>query len=207
MRRLVTLLVAAAVLLPLFSTSPVLADELHSEVSHTILSGSQIGETTFTFNAGSVKCKQATNEGTTETATLITFKITIHFNECTAFGFVNSKVDATPCWILVHLRIILPKIKPTWECEPIEPMAVTAFNCEVTVPAQELNGSAELVNSGSGKSRDVRLNLSITGMHYIQHSKSFPGCTSGTFTNGTLAQSVTLKGSNTAGEQVGIWNE
>jgi len=47
----------------------------------------------------------------------------------------------------------------------------------------------------------------VSGIKYTQDSKSFPGCTNGTFTNGTFVGEGLARGQNTTGEQVGIWKE
>jgi hypothetical protein len=179
---------------------------LHSEAAHTNLAGSQVGSVTFTFNAGTVTCTQESNSGTTSSATAITFNLSLHFNSCTAFGFLNAPIDATPCFLQVHLRIIPPRLKFTIICEEVaDSLTITAFNCHVKVPSQELGGTASFTNEGSGTNRDIKFDLNVTGMDYVQESKSFPGCSNGTSTNGSLLGSITLKGANTSGTQVGIW--
>jgi hypothetical protein len=60
-------------------------------------------------------------------------------------------------------------------------------------------------NTGSGSGRFVDFAINIKGIKYTQHSKSFPGCANGTFTNGTYVGGGHVKGTNSLGSQVGVW--
>jgi hypothetical protein len=186
------------------------AAEFKSEVSHTSLSGSQLGTDVFTTNAGTVKCNEATYAGTSAEQNSTKASVTPTYTECTAFGFVNTKIDTNGCEYQfttgspnsVHIV-----------CPAGQSIVVTAFNCEVTVPAQTISGGITFDNEGSGKTMDVRVTVSLTGITYIQHSKSFPGCkTEGTagagatslFHDGTYTGEATVTATNTAGEHVSI---
>jgi hypothetical protein len=182
------------------SVSAASAAEFHSEVAHTSLSGSQIGTDVFTVNAGTVKCTEATYTGTQSAETAKTVKVLPKYSGCTAFSFVNTTIDVNGCEYEFSGENTDVNIV---NCAT--PITVTAFNCWVTVGAQSGLKSVTYTNEGSGTSRDVKVKVAITGIKYTQHSKSFPGCSSGTFTNGSYTGEATVKGANTAGEQVGIW--
>jgi hypothetical protein len=53
----------------------------------------------------------------------------------------------------------------------------------------------------------VTVDVALTGLHYEQTAKSFPGCSggSGTFTDGTYTGKATVKGFDTTGVQVDIF--
>jgi len=185
-------------------SSSAMAAEFHSETAHTIISGEQPAGTNdvFTVNAGKVTCNSATYSGTTSAATTSEIEVEPKYSECTAFGFVSTTIDVegckykfTPATSTPQLHIICPAGKT---------LHVTAFNCWVKIGSQTLSGIT-YDNSGSGTSRDVTATANVSGITYTQESKSFPGCTNGTFTNGTYVGAGTVKGANTSGTQVGVF--
>jgi hypothetical protein len=187
--------------------------EFHGEAAHTVLTGNQVGEDVFTVNAGTVRCKSATYSGTNSVATTTTQTVSPTYKECTAFGFVSTAIDTNGCAYEFHaVGTGTPSDftgTTTIVCSSGQPIVVTAFNCEVTVPAQHIKGgSVVFKNEGAGKTRDVLTEVNLSGIEYIQHSKSFPGCTSNEtkpFTNGTYTGKATIRGLNTEGAQIGVW--
>lgn len=201
--KLVGFAVAAMMLAMAVSASAAFAGDFHSEKTSTTLKGSQIGEDVFTVNAGTVKCTEATYAGTssststTETAT----KLTPTYSGCTAFGFVSTAIDVNGCQYEfsgdnTNVNIV--------NCST--GIVVTAFNCWVTVKNQSNLASVTYANKGTGSSRDIESTVNLSGITYTQTSKSFPGCTGGTFTNGTYKGAATVQGSK-EGASVGIWRE
>jgi hypothetical protein len=187
-----------------FSASMASAN-FHSESSHTIIDGKQpvAEDDVFTVNAGTVKCTEASYSGTQNATTTSAVSVVPKYTGCTAFGFVNAPIDVVDCeyeftatTTTLHIRNV-----PNKTCK----ITVTAFNCHVSLGAQTLTGIT-YDNAGSEKTRDVTATANISNIKYTQESKSFPGCTNGTFTNGTYKGSGTVTGTNTAGEQVGIWH-
>ncbi|HEX7278112.1 MAG TPA: hypothetical protein VF255_00685 [Solirubrobacterales bacterium] len=187
----------------LTGTAAVAAD-FHSEVAHTEYIGEQhASEDTWTFNAGTVRCSHVTWEGTETVATTTTLTLTPTTSGCKAFGFVNTAIDHR-CSLTLHTKSGTSTAgTETIECPQYE--TITAFNCWVTIGPQGPLTGVTYTNQGAGTSRDITIDFNTTGIEYTQHSKSFPGCTNGTFKNGTHQGSLTLKGFNTAHEQVGIW--
>jgi hypothetical protein len=204
--------VLLAALLALLSVAvpSVGAAEFHSEAAHTILDGEQqpFTDDVFTVNAGTVTCGFATYSGTTSSATTAEVTLTPSFELCTAFGFLNTTVDVpkginggcdyryTPTSAISRLHIV---------CGNNETITVTAFNCWVTIGSQTTAGIV-YDNGGSGSFREISITSNITGLTYTQHSKQFPGCTNGTFTNGKFVGSTRLLGTNTTFESVGVWH-
>ncbi|HEX7278554.1 MAG TPA: hypothetical protein VF255_02915 [Solirubrobacterales bacterium] len=179
------------------------AIEFHSAVAHTELRAEQhAGEDTFTVNAGTVRCSHVTYAGTESFATSSFQTVTPTYTGCRAFGFVSTTIDTNGC----SFHFSSNGQSFSIFCGAGNPMAVTAFNCWVTVGTQLNAGFVVHTNQG-GTPIDVTVDMNITGIKYTQHSKSFPGCTNGTFTNGTYTGSATMQGFNTVGEQIGIWVE
>jgi hypothetical protein len=186
-----------------FSASAASAGDFHSEsATDTVIKGSQEGTDVFTVNAGTVKCNEATYAGVQAGATATQVKVNPSYSECTAFGFVSTTIHSKQCTYEFsgdNNNVVI-------DCPTNEPITVTAFNCWVTVDDQTIGGIS-YTNKGAGTSRDVHVHVTSSGIKYTQHSKSFPGCSSGTFTNGTYTGTATVQGFTTGGTQVGVWRE
>jgi hypothetical protein len=197
-----------------FTASAASAGDFHSEsATHTVIKGSQVGSDVFTVKAGTVKCEEATYAGEQVGATATTVKVTPTYTECTAFGFVKTAIDTNGCTYEFsgdNNNVVIA-------C-PTAPITVTAFNCHVKVGSQSLAGitytntptkaEAEHEEKETGKSsrlRDVDVGVNITGITYTQESKSFPGCSNGTFTDGKYTGAATVQGFTTTGTLVGVW--
>jgi hypothetical protein len=215
--RILHLSLAALLGLVGFSSSAV-ASEFHFETAHTIVTGELPagGSDVFTFKAGTAQCTIATYKGTVSGATTseLTVGPSFGFATCTAFGFVNESIDVpgtnapagpnggcdyrfTPSTASSQLHIV---------CGPGEYITVTSFNCDVRIGSQTATGIT-YTNGGTGTGRDITLNTNITGLTYTQVSTNFPGCATGTFTDGKFVGKTTLKGTTTEGGGIGIWHE
>jgi hypothetical protein len=195
------LTIAAVTAMTAFTASAT-ALEFHTEVAHTEFSGETVAfNGTIKVNAGTISCPQETFSGTSAVATTSEITVAPTFINCTAFGFVSAQIDFNQCDFkftpLSHsyLHIICG----------LSPITVTAFNCWVTIGSQTVNTGVTYWNEGSGVTRDLRINLNLSGLTYTQHSKSFPGCTNGTFTNGAYEDAITLQGVSTIGTRIGVW--
>jgi hypothetical protein len=199
------LLVVAAMALFAVSVSSAAGEEFHFDTEHAVISGQQSGEDVYTFNAGTWSCKTKSYSGTSTVVTTTTLSLTPSFAECVAFKFTNPTLDLNGCSYQYHTQKEGTSTRSmSIVCPEGKSMVLTVFNCYVTIPAQSGLTSVTYADEGSGKSRDVKVSHSITGLKYTQESKSFPGCTGGTFTNGTYSGTTTLKAANTAGEQVSM---
>jgi hypothetical protein len=174
----------------------------HSEVSHTEIKGEQDGTDVFTVNAGTVKCTVATYFGTTSVVTPTEITVKPTYNNCTAFGFVNTTIDTNGCSYTFTSHPTTPPVMHI-VC-PSAPITVTAFNCWVTVGSQTVNSGIAYTNKSTETTRDVTVDVNLSSLTYTQHPQKIPQCTRGTFTNGTYVGAATVKGTNTAGTQVGI---
>jgi hypothetical protein len=193
----------AVVALGVLSTSTASAGEFHSEGSHSVISGSQVGEEVLTVSAGTVKCKEATYSGTQSTATATTLKVTPTYSECTAFGFVNATIDTNGC----EFKLSGDNQNVAIVCPAGKAITVTAFNCEVTIVEQETTGIGVTYTDhiiGTTRHIGVSWHLSI---EYIQHSKSFPGCSGHTtlLAGGTWSAESTIKCYSIGTVQIRCW--
>ena len=190
------LLLLLTVLLVITASAP--AAEFHAGDSpHTLWSGSEVGTDIFTVKAGTVNCNEITYAGTTTVATTTTLDLSPSFKGCTGFGFVNTTIDPNGCSYRLHTgkegsstqgtSIVCPEGK--------EGIVVTAFNCWVTIPPQSGLKTVTYTN-GEG---DITVDFNLAGVKYTQTSKSFPGCTNGTFTDGKYVGTTTLQATDTAG--------
>jgi hypothetical protein len=178
----------------------------HSETGHTEIKGEQEGQDVFTTNTGSVQCKTVTYTGTASTGTPTELDVAPTFSGCSTFGFVNMPIDTNGCHYKFKSHPTTPPVLHIL-C-PTAPITITAFNCYVTIGSQTVSHGISYTNKGAGTTRDITVDVNISseeGLTYTQHSKSFPGCSNGTFTNGTYTGLTTVKATNTAGTQVGIW--
>ncbi len=201
-------LVALCALAAVSATGASAATRFTSESTHTGPPGSQIGIDKWKFNAGTVECNEAVYTGTSASTETTEQTISPAYSECKAFGFVNATIDMNGC--TYNLTVSGPAIHIV--CSGSNVIAMTAFNCEVTVPAQTINGIT-LTNSGTGGTgMDILQAIKATGITYIQHSKTFPGCNTGgtlettttLFHDGTYEGEATLQGRTPTGAAVGI---
>lgn len=194
-------LITAAMMSLALSASSASAGQFHFGASHVTISGS--GEDVLTLGAGTLRCKKVTYGGTQATATATTVRVKPSYAECSAFGFVNVPIDVGSCEYELSgdnndLKIV--------NCGS-NPITVTAFNCWVTISDQTSPQSITYVAGGAGNTHDVRFHANSTTLSYTQHSKSFPGCLKGSFTNGSFTGSGTVKTFDTGGGQVALTRE
>lgn len=203
LRKFKTLGIAFVAILAIETPSATFA-EFHSEAAHTTIAGGQpvFENTVFTFKAGTVSCNQVSYSGTTSTATTSSIPIEPKYEFCNAFGFVSTKVDVECEYSFTSSNFSQLHIY----CGPTDNIIITAFNCHVEIDSQTASGIT-YDNDGLGAGRNIRLTANVSGLRYEQRAKQFPGCTNGHFTDGKLVGSVILKGSNTAGNSVGIWHQ
>jgi hypothetical protein len=185
----------------------------HSEIDHTIITGSQVIETVTTTAFGTVKCKKATFEGTTTTKTETELTITPDLKECKAFG-VNATVDINGCHYLFTTPTTFTTTGGTkdlhaemhLECNTGLGSTIvwTAPGCEVTWPPQTPTvPTVDLKNEGAGAKRDILLTWTLTGITYQGHGLCNPSTAHKN--DGSISGTITFTGEDTNKSQVGIW--
>jgi hypothetical protein len=173
----------------------------HYGAGHTTIGAEIQGSSDImTFNIGSWKCQSISYAGTATTTATTGITVTPSYGGCAAFGSWNVVTHVNGCqWTFVTSGVELV-------C-PGAPMEITYSSfCVITVPSQSLTG-VTYTNTGSGTSRDLDVSVNVTGIKYTQDSKSFPGCTAKSFSDGKWTSSATIKGKNTSGTQVALWYE
>jgi hypothetical protein len=183
------------------------AAEFHSELAHTELRATNETPFELTVNAGTVKCITAHFTGTMAVATTSTIELTPQFTECTAFGFVSTTVDHNGCNLVFHTEpgTENQEGRASITCPVEKAITVTAFNCWVTIGSQGPLSTFTYTNKNSGRDRDITIDFHLTSVKYTQQSKSFPGCSNGTFTNASVFGAATLEGYHTDGSKFGLW--
>lgn len=174
----------------------------HSEQAHTILDAVGEGHHTFVTPAGTVTCKKVTADGTTEVATPTEITATdITYTECTTktiLGTINVTVDFKGCDYLFTASGEVHIICPTGT----GPITVAGPGCTITVGAQTVK-TATYTALGAGTTRDITIHANMSN---ISGSASGFSCDkTGAFTTGTYTGAVTVTGTNTVKEHVGIW--
>jgi hypothetical protein len=174
--------------------------EWHVHETGTV-KGINVGEEVFTTNAGNVKCEVSEYNGSVASTTpgAIRFKPT--YKNCTAFGFVNTPIDVGTCEKEITTPVNTTSTYHWVNCAT--PIRITAFNCEVTIGNQGPLSHITWTQI-NGPPPHIQGHTTTTGVKYTQHSKSFPGCTNGTFTNGTNTGTITVKAFNLSTGQVGF---
>jgi hypothetical protein len=208
MLRIVALALTSAVTLSASLVSVAPAEEFKNEAAHWFVTGSGVGTDVYQFNAGPMRCNNTAYSGTSTEQNSTKLSVSATYAGCTAFGFVNTKVDTNGCEH--QFTTGLPNSVHI-VCPAGTSIVITAFNCEVTIPSQTVVGGITYDNEGSGKTMDVRATFSLSGLTYIQHEKSFPFCneigTSGLsktslFHDGTLSAEATFTATNTSEEHL-----
>jgi|GEM_PF-1204185 len=173
-----------------------------------ILSGSQIGEDVFTFNAGTVKCKSVTYTGflPAESASL---ELTPSYGECTAFGFLGTMIDVNGCKYRFNSESVLAEDKASGSVDVVCPggnkIVITAPNCEVSVGNQNGLKTVNYTDTTTAlPKKDIDISVNTPALIYTQISKGFPGCTNASFINGKWVGETTVKGTTGGGAADGI---
>lgn len=184
------------------------AAEFHAESGETKLSGTQIGESTFTVNAGTVSCKSASYTGFVAPATTSQVTIAPTYSECKLEPIGTATVTMNGC-----AYVFYASGTGDIECPEGKKIEVVAklfgvTKCTVTVGAQSGLSSVTYTNMGSGTTRTIQGDVSISGGSYVQDAGSGLGaCKHETPSNATVNCQVNIQGSNNSNEQKGIWKE
>jgi hypothetical protein len=197
----VSLALIAVFAMAAISATTASAEEFHAGEAPGTVKGVNVGEEVFTTEAGTVTCKIAEYNGSFSTTTVKTQKVHPTYKECTAFGFIETPIDV-PTSCNYEFTEPVSKVGKVNIVGCTEPITVTASNCWVTIGNQNGLSSVTYTTGESKPVHDLLLHISITGITYTQHSKLFPGCKSGTFTNGKYTGTNTVRAYNAEGVQV-----
>jgi long-subunit fatty acid transport protein len=181
------------------------AAEFHAEKAPVTLTGSQhAGEDVFTTDAGTVSCEEATYTGSQATVTALTASATPKYSGCHATFGLNTTVDVNECKYIFNANTGKVDIS----CPAGKVIAVTAPGCEITVGSQTGLSSATFTNVGAGTTREITIDVALSGIKYEEHNKGFfPTCKANTVakSNGTYKGSALVTGENAEKVHIGIW--
>ena len=176
---------------------------LRSETVPTQLTGKQhAGNDVFTTHAGKVECTEATYLGEQTVTPTNEVSVTPTYSGCTAFGFANTPIDVNGC---SYKFTTVTKEGANFEgaadvvCPANKVIEVTAFGCTVTVGTQAGLGKVTFTNIGTTTTREVTVDVNLTGIKYEEHNKGiFPTCKFNTVptNNGTYSGAGLVTGEN-----------
>jgi hypothetical protein len=200
----VAVLAMSAVVASAASASAFTSSEASGSETVTRLTGSQEGSDVFTTDGGTVTCTTATYVGEVKGTSTTEAEAAPTYSGCTAFGFVNVPIDTNGCKYKFtsagEIHIV---------CPGEAAIEVTAPGCTVTVGTQTPTGpnTVEFTNIGSGSTMEITIDVTLRGIHYIEHNRgSFPNCSNPTVTktNGTYTGHAKVTGETTGGTHTAI---
>jgi hypothetical protein len=191
-----------------------------SEQEHVILVGSEGGaeDHTTQFNAPElssepIQCTEVSYTGTIQSASKTVTEATIQptYKKCwlgAHSGEPNATVKMNECdYVFTVKKLQVESSDSTVhvvcpEGKKIE-LVLSSLGCTLTIPAQTPAGGVVYKTKGTGQTHELTVEVTVTGITYEAHS-GFCIFVATHHTDGKLTGSVTVKGTNTAGEQVGI---
>jgi hypothetical protein len=184
--------------------------KFHSEGSPTKLTGSQEGQDVFKTDGGTVECTTATYVGE-QTGTEVTeVEVAPTYSGCTAFGgFAGAEILMNGCKYRFTITGEDASHHATGTadiiCSGTNEITVIAKSfgttkCTAHIHAQNGLGTVTYTNVGTGATREVTVDVSITGITYNQTAGTgFGACSSTETTNGTYTGHALVTGEHTVG--------
>jgi len=164
-RTLKTLGSVAAILSVLAATgaSPAVAAEFHTSSAPVTITGTQATTNVITTNAGTITCKVFTQSGTQSTKTSSMIEVSLKFEQCTAFGFINVPIHMNNCKHQLYASgtTIL-------SCPAGQVVEVTTPGCTTYIGPQHMATGATYTTIGTTPNRHVTAHRNYSGMHYVE---------------------------------------
>jgi hypothetical protein len=177
----------------------------HSEIEGTTtIEGSQVGTNTFVTDSGTIHCTTAGFSGSATGTEITDVTVSFDYTGCRSTGFIEANVTVDPngCTYTITSHGI---IHITGCTNANHSIVVTAPFC--TIEIGEITVSpVDFINEGSGKTRDIKVTSTVGNIAYHEQGAACAHSGSNT-TGGSYTGSVTTKGKNSKGEQIGIWWE
>jgi hypothetical protein len=175
----------------------------HSELSGTTtIEGSQVGTNTIVTDTGTIHCTTATFSGSHSGTTVADYTITPLYTGCKSTGLIeaNVTIDVNGCKYTLTSNGIIHITSCTNTNQTI---VVTEPFCTIEI-GQITIEPVDFINEGTGSSRDIKVTSTITNLAY--HESGAACAHSGLNTSGgSYTGSITFKGKDALGFQVGIW--
>jgi hypothetical protein len=185
-----------------------------AESAPVTLTGKQhAGSAEFGTTAGTLKCTEATYSGSISEKEVLEFEMSPSYFGCTAFGLMTASIDVNEC----KYRFKVKKIEggnregsADLVCPAGKEITATASmggvtKCTIHVPSQSNLGTVTYKNIGTGTTREITIELNISGLKYAHTAGSgLFACTSGAAENGTFKTMISVKGES-GGKHVGVF--
>ncbi|HEX8690664.1 MAG TPA: hypothetical protein VF729_10530 [Solirubrobacterales bacterium] len=189
------------------SASATTGGHFTSASAHTTLSGSEGGEhsTELSFHglAGTIECLGTSYSGTTSSSTVTEVTVTPSYNTCQTTGGTHGAVSVAMngCdYVLKIGKLRNEGNTVSLACPSEKAIVISHPNCTITVLAQSMTGVVYATTVENGR-HTLTVEVSLT------FSTQYHGglCVfTGTNHTATLKGSITVKGVNAEGAQVGI---
>jgi hypothetical protein len=201
---LVTVFAMSAVVAPAASATAFTSPEASGGTTRTVLTGSQEGSDVYTTDGGTVACTTINYVGEALGTSATELEVVPTYSGCTAFGFVNVPIDVNGC------KFKFTSVGETHiECPSGKAIEWTTPGCTITYGTQTPTGpnTIEYTDIGSGTTRELTIDGTLRGIHYIEDNKgAFPACSNPgvTKSNGTYSGHVKITGETTGTVHTGI---
>ncbi len=191
-------------------------EEFHSEAEDTTIIGEAAATEEFIVNAGTAKCTESVYKGTMKGKAASEVTLAPEYGGCTAFGFSSSEVKVNGCtYVFKSGEEVSGKREGKLDIACPEGKAIEIIakklgltKCVITIGAQTGRTAVTYTNEGSGSTRDVKFDLSVTGLKYTQDvGEGLGKCSAGTFETGQYNGTATVIAENSEKKQVGFWVE
>jgi hypothetical protein len=175
---------------------------------HTVLLGEEEADNIFAYGGQEVTCNEAEFTGTTTEATQTQITITPHYDDCQANFITPAHVRMNGCDYLFTVNKTPASkhntVHLTGCAKPIEVEITIPFasDCTLTIKEQTPAGGGVLYTNVATSPDYVTADITVSEIHVVRDGNSICGAATGE--TGALNGTATLKGFDTAGNQVGV---
>lgn len=210
----------AALVLSVTVAATASAEHFTSEVAHTTLQGSESARTHFTTGSGTIECTEVSYSGTTSAATVTSVTITPSYPKCwhnepAHTAAPNATVNMNGCTYTFTIENTLEHNQVHVVCPVGKKIEISVPGCQLTVGPQTVgedpnagttDNGVKYTTGGIGSTHDLTVDITLKEIAYEKHGLCVFVAPTGTgpHSDGVLTGQATLKGLNTAGQQVGI---
>lgn len=169
-------------------------------------------EDVLTTTVGKMSCSEVTYTGSQSGYEATTVEVEPKYAGCVASG-IPSTFQANGCKYRFHAETVEGGKREgavDVVCPAGKEMLVTAslfgtVKCSIHVPSQNGLKSVTYTQTGSGTTREIRADLSLSGIKYTHTAGSgFGACSGGSAENGTYEGAALATGETLSGEHAGL---
>ncbi len=173
------------------ASASAIGEKFHSEVEPTVLTGSNVGEDTFTVGTYSVKCKATVVSGTWATKTPETMTLHPTYTGCTDSEGVAAAITTTGCNLVYWSeRLSGNDAKVETECEAGKSIKVAVEGCTMKIAGQVSPFGATYANGKLGGVPDI----TVTSTFEVAFTQEGLLCEEIGGTKGKFTGSTTISG-------------